>query len=117
MALKIVSLTFDLPEPHLFLRQPSLGLDFSISTNVSTIHTSPDSWIPPPNIGEFIRGVYFKDSIFACDRTQICKQLPIGHSQWIDIANYQEPERSAMTLTIADGKILLAGGKTISTSE
>ena len=106
-----------MPDPHLFLRQSSYGLDFSISTNVSTNHTAPGSWTPPLSIGALPRGVYFKDSIFVCDRVQLCKQLPIGHSQWIDIANYQEPERSAMTLTIVDGKIFVAGGRTITTGQ
>ena len=105
------------PEPHLFLRETSHGLDFSLSTNVSTFNTAPDTWIPLQSFGPMLRGGYFKDSFFVCDSIQICKQWPIGHSQWIDIPNYQELERHGMSLTPVGGKMLVAGGEAISTSE
>ena len=107
-----------IPEPHLFLqRTNSDGVDFSLSDNVLTKHTDAQSWIPPLILGPRAKAVYFLDTIFACGVISSCKQLPIGHSEWVNTPSFQEPERSYMTLTTVGANVLVAGGRSVSTSK
>ena len=115
--IKMIEEYFFLCLSILFQRQRAKGLDFSLSRKVSTIHDTLESWIPPLTLGLTVKGVYFRESLFVCDRERICKRLLIGHSQWINVPSYQELERSGMTLTVVDGKLLIAGGRTFTTSK
>ena len=99
-------------EPHVFFHQfaPSTR-DYSPTTNQSLLTSDPSSWIPQVFLGNTVRGVYFRTTIFVCDSDSLCKNLPIGHSHWIDAPNYQESKRTYFTMNMVVDRILIAGGR------
>ena len=99
-------------EPHVFFHQvASSARDYSPTTNQTLLIGEPSSWIPQLFLGNIVREVYFRSSIFACDIDSLCKYFPIGHSHWIDAPNYQESKRSYFTMNMVVGRILIAGGR------
>ena len=99
----------------MFGETPLNGMDFSLETKVVTPYTDSASWIPRLDLGFHIRGVMYNDTLFACDRDTACKQLPIGHSEWINVSNFREG-RNFMSLTAVDGKVLVSGGRSVGTA-
>ena len=87
-------------------------MDFSPDTNTEVSVSDSSAWIPNLALELTMRGVLFKNTLFACDRETVCKYFPIGHSEWLDAPNFSQP-RNFMTVTVVGGKVLVAGGKTL----
>ena len=98
--------------PHVYLHDSlNFGVDYSLSTNISVTNTDTSTWIPKLNLGANPRGVYWRNSIFGCDRTAICKMFPMGHSEWMDVQGYQEVERNFFDIVVVAEKVFIAGGR------
>ena len=106
------ALTLFILGPHVFLYQNgNYGADYSLSTKISVTQVNPSSWIPRLILNEVPRGVFWRNSIFVCNRVADCKMFPMGYSEWIDVQGYLEMERNLMDIAVVAGKVFMAGGR------